>query len=1014
MSSPPIDLGALADFLVKSWPLIAPLLVEGARKTGEGLANRLGEKGAETVWDRIAEGLGHKVKPDSAVKKAGDKLLARPQDQRAQDRLKLELEELLEEDGELAAQLRPLVTIAQGGVNIREHAHVEVGGSIVGRDLVQFYFSSPGVARLTRTEFERILAEYLDWAQKAYSQARLYGLESLRTARGRPVKQLADVFVPLILRRLQPPHREELEALVVDKQDPLAHTRAFLQWKRQQAEQGNEVPLVELLAQSSQLAVVGGAGSGKSTLLAYLASALATSAQTGEPLPFALPHDKPALVPLIIPLRYLREYQRLCHESPQEQLKNPRAGRLAGYVPWYLKRRCPALELSEDFVDRLLLGGGCLVMLDGLDEVVTRQERGRIREQIEELAHDIYRKNHFIVTAREAGYQEDAVFGDDFVRLDVQPLDGDQIQTLVANWTRQLYPAEAEEGAAEIVAAISEINERYVEQDQPPLVSTPLLTTMVVSVKFGKTDLPRERAKLYEAAVEVILQAQYIPNDEARQELVEWGGPWEDQRDWLAHLALEMHRGGRAGAARSETDIRKLLEPVLSGERQNQFIEAVRSRGGLLEERAELFQFIHLTFQEFLAARLMAKQRDAGLPEREKYLTDPWWREVLLLTHGFAKIDFAPFADKYLGWLAAEHHAPQIHLAGLELAGAALLELEKPDPERRREIARQIADVIEQANLQAPAPLRATAANTLARLGDPRPGIISLPPLTGDAFEQSWLWCEIPSGPFQLGNNRETDSEAYEDEMPQLVYDKIKQPYYISRYPITSSQFDAFVQDRENGYDHRPWWTDAGWNWKGERKSNKKYGGVFDLPNHPVVNVSFYEAVAFARWLSEQFHLQHSRLQVWHKDSSPSLVAAPASFTVRLPSEPEWEKAARGIVGGKYPWGGDITPEHANYSDTGLNATSAVGCFPKGASPYGVLDMSGNVWEWCSTMWTGNYEDYRDKEDNELEGESPRVVRGGAFDDAARDVRCAFRYWSYPGGWDWDLGFRVVLSPVRL
>jgi hypothetical protein len=113
------------------------------------------------------------------------------------------------------------------------------------------------------------------------------------------------------------------------------------------------------------------------------------------------------------------------------------------------------------------------------------------------------------------------VFGDDFVRLDVQRLDDEQIRTLVGNWCVQLYPGKAEPRTDELVQAIQEINDLRADRDLPPLVSTPLLTTMVVSVKWGETELPRERAKLYEACVKVILQAQYVPDDPARQTLVE-------------------------------------------------------------------------------------------------------------------------------------------------------------------------------------------------------------------------------------------------------------------------------------------------------------------------------------------------------------------------------------------------------------------------------------------------------------------------------------------------------------
>lgn len=108
----------------------------------------------------------------------------------------------------------------------------------------------------------------------------------------------------------------------------------------------------------------------------------------------------------------------------------------------------------------------------------------------------------------------------------------------------------------------------------------------------------------------------------------------------------------------------------------------------------------------------------------------------------------------------------------------------------------------------------------------------------------------------------------------------------------------------------------------------RRQGGDFDLPNHPVVFVSWYEAVAFCGWLAKKL-------------GQPIL----------LPTEAQWEKAARGTDGRRYPWGPEITPEHANYADTGIGATSSAGVFPQGQSPYGLQDAAGNVWEWTTTKW---------------------------------------------------------------
>ncbi len=359
---------------------------------------------------------------------------------------------------------------------------------------------------------------------------------------------------------------------------------------------------------------------------------------------------------MIVPFRAFRLYVDECQKTPGMRVTDPRAGTLAGFIPWWLKRRSGLMDASQDFFDRLLHSGACLLMLDGLDEVVNRDERQRVRNLVEQLVNDTYPGNVVIVTAREAGYREDAVFGDDFLRMNVQPLSEPQIEALVRKWCGELYPADIEDQTGKLMAAINDINARRSDADVPPLISTPLMTTMVVSVKESETELPRERAKLYEACVKVVLQAQYLPDDpdDTRKTVVEWGGPWEDQRTWLSTLALAMHGGGKSGAFVTEETVNNALADTLSAGALQKFIEAVRNRGGLLEERVELFQFAHLTFQEFLAARAIAKQRTAGLGLLRPHLADAWWREVALLTYGFAQQDYEPFAREYLDWLSKQ------------------------------------------------------------------------------------------------------------------------------------------------------------------------------------------------------------------------------------------------------------------------------------------------------------------------------------------------------------------------
>jgi formylglycine-generating enzyme required for sulfatase activity len=169
-----------------------------------------------------------------------------------------------------------------------------------------------------------------------------------------------------------------------------------------------------------------------------------------------------------------------------------------------------------------------------------------------------------------------------------------------------------------------------------------------------------------------------------------------------------------------------------------------------------------------------------------------------------------------------------------------------------------------------------------------------------------------------------------------------------------------------------------------------------------VVIVTWYEAVAFCRWLTERLR-ETGELG--------------ADQEVRLPTEAEWEKAARGSDGRIYPWGNEADPNRANYNRTGIGTTSAVGCFPGGASPCGVEDLSGNVWEWTRSLWGEHWAEpmfkypysLADGREN-LEAEGLRVLRGGAFGHSEGDLRCADRFSYDPDYWFDDLGFRVCVA----
>jgi formylglycine-generating enzyme required for sulfatase activity len=279
---------------------------------------------------------------------------------------------------------------------------------------------------------------------------------------------------------------------------------------------------------------------------------------------------------------------------------------------------------------------------------------------------------------------------------------------------------------------------------------------------------------------------------------------------------------------------------------------------------------------------------------------------------------------------------------------------------------------------------RVTAGNELAQLGDPRfraeAWYLPHEPLLG--------FVEIPQGSFLMGSDLHKDPEAYPDEAPQHAISLPR--YFIGRYPITGQQFRAFIDHTQ----HTP----------------ENEGSLYGPPNHPVVWLGWLDALRYCQWLTV-------RLRAWAETPEPlATLLRQRGWCVTLPSEPEWEKAARGTDARAYPWGNMPHNDCGNFGGTGIMTTSAVGCFPAGRSPYGVEDMSGNVWEWTRSVW-GTYPYPTDatgmaeREFLEVREGVRRVRRGGAFFSSPRSARCAVRLGSGPYPHGGGMGCRAVLRP---
>lgn len=272
------------------------------------------------------------------------------------------------------------------------------------------------------------------------------------------------------------------------------------------------------------------------------------------------------------------------------------------------------------------------------------------------------------------------------------------------------------------------------------------------------------------------------------------------------------------------------------------------------------------------------------------------------------------------------------------------------------------------------------------------------------------VFCLIPKGAFLFG--------------PRARKVQTNQ-YWVGKYPVTNAQFEQFVQD--HGYERPAYWekaremgawTSAGFKSRldgfnrslssigplkdikleGPRRAPISFGPPFDLPVHPVVGITWYEAAAFVCWLNEklgEWGKERENRAKADQDRADEMWAGlrTGKLQFALPTEGQWEKAARGPQGRIYPWRGEYDPTKANTTETGLGTTSPVGSFPDGASVYGLMDASGNVWEWTASALGGTF-----------------LMCGGSFYYTAEKARCTVRRWEEPDYWLWDTGFRVAVS----
>ncbi len=782
--------------------------------------------------------------------------------------------------------------------------------------------------------------------------------------------------------------------------------------------------------------VIGDPGAGKTTLLKYYALCCLQEKQDrlfGDSLPVRV---------FYLPLRELKLDENRQYRTLPEQLS------------LWSSARANAIEANV-FDGWLRNAGGTksLVLLDGLDEISDLELRKEACNWIDRQ-HSGFPETFFVVTSRLTGYRktEGVELEADHIRADVMDFTAEQQEEFLSKWFKAAYIRELcpvgldpeawiesrKKVAEERTKTIAEYLGKNENRGMRELAAVPMMLQIMAILWKEREFLPGNRVKLYSAALDYLLEYRddrrrippLLPADKAR--LV------------LSPAALWMQEDLEADEAERSAmhkEMQKVLSTLDHPPSAVDFCKNLIDRAGLLveygEERRE-YLFRHKTFREYLAGSQLAEKikRNSGLiaPLVEHFGED-WWNEPL--TFFMAQADAAMF-DTFMEALfdsgvSAEFSSKQQTLlqtiiteAPQKTTDSLCRKLLKPDTTANRQ--RYILDclkAVEKADvLEVIGPFMRDGlaySNEIASKAEEVFDVIFtrsvVPPLLKNElakhrrkessniiinpFEYDAQYIRIPGGKYIYSQPEKKGTVV-------TVPDR-----WFAKYPVTNRQYRTFIgflagkqpeletpltvqeytqalHKEANSRNE----TVKGFDKYLKEESNlvKRFTSIYDddrkfnKDEQPVVGVSWFHARAYCLWLSMLSGEEY-----------------------RLPTEQEWEWAAGGrrdepakvLKVKEYPWGDkpEPTPKHANYGQN-EDATTPVGRYPDGATPEGLYDMAGNVWEWM--------EDWYD------DRQKHKALRGGSWLNAPENLRCSVRGIIYPGNWNLNDGFRVVRPSPKM
>lgn len=677
------------------------------------------------------------------------------------------------------------------------------------------------------------------------------------------------------------------------------------------------------------------------------------------------------------------------------------------------------------YVLEKLQAGNVVLVLDGLDEVpVPSTEEDALEKRHNQLSRlirsikTVYSKIKIVVTSRPAGYSGWTLDG--FEVLHIRPLSS----TEAANLAYSYYVAAGEDESESYELTRKLLVE--IERLPDKIREYPLFICLLASLfRDKKGAFPAKRGGLLQVSLDTLLGTWTTRRHEGKtlQDILNCSP--KQIVECLATISFRAlsEIGISSNIDTPDVPISMALEEFYYlGECINprQVLDYIMLQAGILTSPAHgKLRFVHRLFQEYLAALAISNDKDEKIDKMTQLVSENYvlWHEVALL---FADI---LYNQKYFGDLlllieqllalsdnlGKQEKMRTVTIISGETKKADVIALVAEiviDEEfhtfgsiRKAKSYTSCLNILEE-SLSLPCLnglQRQLVGRALCELGDSRQGL-GLDKNTG---YPDFCWETIPKGVFWMGSDENDESfvnsiagmDNWSLEREKPKHKVCLDSFEISRYPVTNEQFKSFVL-AEDGYSCDKWWTEAGLEWRDQNSVPPTLDYL--SKNMPQNCVTWYEALAFCRWISDK-----------------------TKTIIRLPSEAEWEYAAKGTKNYQFVWGNELELNHANVKENNLNSPSPVGCFlspVKGHDNVNIYDMNGNIWEWCSSIveddqgnkFTYPYNANDGRENEELGDHYFRATRGGYYGGEWMYARNCYRGRDIPSLRAERQGFRVV------